>query len=631
MNMSNFSNLCDLNTYNVFPFVAIVGQEKIKKALILNLINPNIGGVLISGEKGTAKSTLVRGLSSLMDNFKLINLPLNITEDRLVGSIDINKAILHGEKALDNGLLQKANGNILYIDEVNLLSEHIVNILLEVSSTGENIIEREGLSYRFPSKFMLVGSMNPEEGNLRSQFIDRFGLFVLAKGEKEKKLRYEIIKRRLEFENDKIVFINKWNEKSIELKHKINMAKMNFCNVNVSDENMMFAASLANEGQCAGHRAEIILIETAKAIAAFNGDKFIKEDYLKEAATYVLPHRIRENIELEKSSENYESNNNELEHQDEIEDDIDTTPSNYDDIKNSLEKNDTSDSSNENQCQDKWEDIKKTEQEINLNIKFAHVKQSTGSGKRAKVRTNSKKGRYVRYCFPKGKVDDIAVDATIRSAVMHKNDNSKLKISIKQDDLRQKVREQHTGANILFLVDASGSMGAQRRMGLVKGTILSLLNEAYQKRDSIGMIAFRKESAEVLLNITRSVDLAQKCLKRLKTGGKSPLASGLYKAYEILKAQKIRNPQSLQYLIIVTDGKANVPLFTSDAVEDALNVGEKIRNESIKSLILDTESGFIKYEFAKKLSLKVDSEYIKISGNSQIELQDNVKKFMKIR
>jgi magnesium chelatase subunit D len=610
-------------TYNGFPFVAIVGQEKIKKALILNLINSKIGGVLISGEKGTAKSTIVRGLAELMEEIDLVNLPLNITEDRLVGGIDIKKAIVNGEKVLDEGVLQKANGNILYIDEVNLLAEQIVNILLEVSSRGENVIEREGLSYCLPSEFILVGSMNPEEGNLRSQFLDRFGLFVLAEGEKEKESRYKIVKRRLDYESDPVGFNLKWDKKTKRLRNQIEIGKKCISKVIISEENLLFSASLASEGKCAGHRAEITLIETAKAIVAFNEKTIMTEDDIEEAAKYVLPHRIREKIEIEESCDA----DNDEEKQEEQEENDDNIPLNSEiDTTQSLK---SSPPTSEEKIEEKWEDIAPNKEEMHLTMQMDGNKKFVGSGKRVKVRTNSEKGRYVKYCFPHEKVTDIALDATIRCAAMHQQEDNGLMITVKKSDLRKKVREQRTGATILFLVDASGSMGAQRRMGAVKGTILSLLNDAYQKRDSIGMIAFRKETAETLLNITRSVDLAQKCLKKLKTGGKSPLALGLYQSYELLKAEKIKNPQALQYLVIVTDGKANIPLFTQDAIEDALNVGKKIANDGINSLVLDTESGYIRYDFAKKLAEEMESDYIKMEGISHDEVEDHVKNFVK--
>ncbi len=610
-------------TYNGFPFVAIVGQEKIKKALILNLINSKIGGVLISGEKGTAKSTIVRGLAELMEEIDLVNLPLNITEDRLVGGIDIKKAIVNGEKVLDEGVLQKANGNILYIDEVNLLAEQIVNILLEVSSRGENVIEREGLSYCLPSEFILVGSMNPEEGNLRSQFLDRFGLFVLAEGEKEKESRYKIVKRRLDYESDPVGFNLKWDKKTKRLRNQIEIGKKCISKVIISEENLLFSASLASEGKCAGHRAEITLIETAKAIVAFNEKTIMTEDDIEEAAKYVLPHRIREKIEIEESCDA----DNDEEKQEEQEENDDNIPLNSEiDTTQSLK---SSPPTSEEKIEEKWEDIAPNKEEMHLTMQMDGNKKFVGSGKRVKVRTNSEKGRYVKYCFPHEKVTDIALDATIRCAAMHQQEDNGLMITVKKSDLRKKVREQRTGATILFLVDASGSMGAQRRMGAVKGTILSLLNDAYQKRDSIGMIAFRKETAETLLNITRSVDLAQKCLKKLKTGGKSPLALGLYQSYELLKAEKIKNPQALQYLVIVTDGKANIPLFTQDAIEDALNVGKKIANDGINSLVLHTESGYIRYDFAKKLAEEMESDYIKMEGISHDEVEDHVKNFVK--
>ena len=613
-----------------FPFLAVKGQERIKKALILNVINPKIGGVLISGEKGTAKSTLVRGLSNILSDIRVVNLPLNVTEDRLVGSIDIKKAIDEGKKGLDSGILKDAHNQILYIDEVNLLSEYIVNILLEVTSSKTNNVQREGISVSHPSDFILIGSMNPEEGILRSQFIDRFGLYVEAISEDDRDTRTEIIKRRLEYEKNPKLYCKKWQKENENLKLMMYKSKEILKSIKISKENFEFAASISKEGRCAGHRAEIILIETSRAIAALNSNSVIEEDYIKEAATYVLPHRLREEICIDEitSEQNEPSISNDYNqdaenHNDEIQENINNLDG------RSLENK--NESSLGEEIEDNIEDIQEINEKLTINVAFDVKKDVKGSGKRNKVKTDIKQGRYIKYKIPHGKINDIAIDATLRIAAcsQKKRQNNGLAINIKTEDLREKVREKRTGAIILFLVDASGSMGAKKRMGAVKGAVLSLLNDAYQKRDSVGVMAFRKDSADVLLNITRSVDLAQKCLKDISTGGKTPLALGLYKAYEILRTNKIKNKDALQYLVIVSDGKANVGLKTNNCLEDALSIAENIKADGIKSMVIDTESGYIQYGFAKELSKKLDSSYVKISNINKFEIESSIKDLIK--
>ena len=278
----------------VFPFAAIIGQEKVKRALLLNLINPQIGGVLLNGEKGTAKSTLVRGMAALSEGMKVIDLPLNITEDRLVGTVDIEKTLAEGKRNFEPGILKEAHENILYVDEVNLLSEHLVNCLLEVASSGVNRIEREGISFAHPSRFVLIGTMNPEEGYLRSQFLDRFGLYIEVGGCTDILERKEIIKRRLEYERSPLDFIEKWRWESDVLAQQIEDAKNYLSKVQVSDNAMKLAAEIAKEANCAGHRAELVIAETAKAMAAYERRSNISIENIKEAAEYALPHRKRE-------------------------------------------------------------------------------------------------------------------------------------------------------------------------------------------------------------------------------------------------------------------------------------------------------------------------------------------------
>ncbi|EHO82948.1 ATP-binding protein [Fusobacterium ulcerans] len=315
----------------LYPFTGIVGQEKMKEALVLNIINPALGGVLIRGEKGTAKSTLVRGLASLLaernenhcefhcdpekpDEFcdeclkkykageeiqiiqgkmKVVNLPISATEDRVVGTLDIEHAIKNGEKKFEKGILAQSNRNILYVDEINLLDDHIVDVLLDSAAMGVNSIEREGISFSHPAKFVLVGTMNPEEGDLRPQLLDRFGLVVDVAGEKETSKRVEVVKRRLEFEADPEKFIKKYEKDENELKEKIEKSKKILKNVKCSDEMYEIAAKISIALNVDGHRADISVIKTAITIAAYEGREDVSKKDMLRAAVLTLPHRMR--------------------------------------------------------------------------------------------------------------------------------------------------------------------------------------------------------------------------------------------------------------------------------------------------------------------------------------------------
>lgn len=277
----------------VYPFTAIVGQEDMKKALLLNLINPSLGGVLIRGEKGTAKSTAVRALGALLEEVRVVELPISATEDRVVGSLNIEEAVKNGEKVFEPGILVQANGNILYVDEINLLDDHIVDILLDSAAMGVNTVEREGISYSHAAKFVLVGTMNPEEGDLRPQLLDRFGLVVEIKGEEDIEKRSELIRRRLSFEQDPQEFIREYKEEENTLKCKIKEAKELLPKIIIEEKCYRDAAKIGAALHVDGHRADITLLKTALTLAAFYGEEKISRKHILEAAKMVLPHRMR--------------------------------------------------------------------------------------------------------------------------------------------------------------------------------------------------------------------------------------------------------------------------------------------------------------------------------------------------
>ncbi len=603
-----------------YPFTAIVGQEDMKKCILLNLINPKINGLLISGEKGSGKSLIVRSINNLIENIKVIELPLNITEDSLVGSINIKKAVTFGKFDVEYGLLKEANKNIIYIDEVNLLSNQIKNILIEVNSSKENIIERDGISAKHESDFLLIGSMNPEEGIISSQFLDKFGLFINVRGESDLNKRKLIMKRRLEYEKNSKDFYNKYKKEEENLKEKILIAKENLDKVIISDDIYILIADVIKKSNCQGHRGDIILLETSKAIAAYNNRDFVTFDDVKSASRYVLTHRMREELEIEEQIED----NRDLSNEDKSLDQENSydNQDNYDmeslkDLSNEIDK----------LMDDIKEDIENINNDLEIKIKDSHTLKDMGTGKRLKVKTDTNKGRYIRYkALKNDKPTDIAFDASLKVAAINQSNREKtnMAVNIRKSDLREKIRESKTGASIIFLVDASGSMGARKRMGAVKGAALSLLNDAYQKRDNVSIIAFRDKKAEVILQSTKSVDLAKKSLEDIKTGGLTPLALGLDRAYIYAKAEKRRKDNPLVYLVILSDGKANVALKTDDPLKDAYDISKKIKSDNIKSLVLDTESGFMNYGYAKELSKALDGDYIKLSKVSKEEIKSNV-------
>lgn len=626
-----------------YPFAAIVGQEYVKNALLYNLIEPRIGGVLLCGEKGTAKSTIVRGMAALTDQ-KVVDLPLSITEDMLVGAIDFERAVKDGVREFSGGLLQRAHENILYVDEVNLLPDGIVSTLICAAASGENLVEREGISYRHDSRFVLVGTMNPEEGKLRPQFLDRFGLYVDVVGELDLEIRTEIIRRRMDYERDPESFCRAWQEESEVLRRRVLRARELVEQVEVDASIRSLAGKYAQQAGTEGNRCEVVLIRTASAVAAWNGRDYITAEDLKEAAVYVLPHRQRQKLPpmeeqppQQSSEEPEQPEDSEQEQQDEPrpEEPREQPPEpeqNYEEQEgNDGEEVDTPPPEmNEGSGSDE-EQLVEGEEVALLSLIPAIPRDRLlrqGSGRRSKTKSGANKGRYAAFtAHSTPRQHDLALDATLRVAAPYQSrrDHTDCAVALTDSDLRFKVREDHVGATIVFAVDASGSMGAQKRMKAAKEAILSMLLDSYQKRDRIGLVAFRKEGAQTLLDITASVDLAQKKLQQLPTGGRTPLAAGLYQSWQLLKARKLKDPELLPMLVLVTDGRANKPLWTEDPVADAMRAAELIRQDHIHTVVVDTEKDFISLHIARQLADAMDATYYKVDELKADQLQTIVK------
>lgn len=637
-----------MNINSLYPFAAVVGQEEAKKALLIALVNPKAGGLLIGGRKGTAKSVLSRSTRELIGGRKLIDLPLNVTEDMLFGSIDIEYAVSKGQKRFAPGILARANGNILYIDEVNLLRQELLLAVLDANAAGINQVERDGISFTHPVNLTVLATMNPEEGVLPQHILDRFGMYVDVQSETDIDQRVQIMQRALAFSKDMGAFHEQYAEATQTLAAKVARAVELLPQVQLSDAMIILAANMVSQALCAGHRAELYLLEAAKALAALTERTYVLPKDVEEAAQFVLPHRMRKPPEPEpeeQEAENSEQDNQEQEEEDSSDNnennaqDDNSLPPPFDNNANDDAEDNEQNENNQQEQQDNNNKPAPEEQIADIDRSFRLPKMvldlgkdhniRRGSGKRSTTRTDLKQGRYVRAELPKNKVEDLAFDATIRAAAPYQKmrENNGCALNIKPEDLRQKVREKRIGNTFLFAVDASGSMGAKERMRAVKGAIFYMLQEAYQKRDRVGMIAFRRQKAEVLLPITRSVDLAQKCLAELPTGGKTPLADGLAQALMMLSMLNKKDSELEPILILVTDGRANAAEAGEDPVESALKMAEKIFKAKIISVVIDTETDFIKLGLAKRIAAAMGANYYSLQRLSKDNIISIVRNF----
>ena len=664
-----------------FPFTAIVGQTPMKRALLLNAINPRIGGVLVRGKKGTAKSTAVRSLAALLPEVpvvpgcpyscppgdpqevcqwcqqagrtggasarqvRIVDLPVGATEDRLVGSLDIEQAIKSGEKNFEPGLIASAHRGILYIDEVNLLNDHLVDVLLDAAAMGRNYVEREGISVSHDAEFMLVGTMNPEEGDLRPQLLDRFGLAVEVDGVFQPEERREVVRRRMAFEAAPFDFMDSWAEAEQAERDRLLSSQQLLAEVIVPDDILELITDICAEYQVDGLRGDIVMYKTASTIAAYEGRMVVDVEDVREAALMALLHRQRRQPfqqphlvteQLDNMLEDFQNQQRDREPSasddspaDDPADDSDREPD---------PPEDDADDPTDAALGDEWFEIGDPYAVQNLQVQPPDRRARRASGRRATTVSGSSVGRYVAARLSEGPASDLALDATLRAAAPHQHSrreaagDSSSALFIEPWDVREKVRETHTGSLILFVVDASGSMGAQRRMVAVKGAVMSLLLDAYQRRDRVGLVAFRGTGAELLLPPTGSVEMAQWCLQEMPTGGRTPLARGLYVAMETLETERLKDRDVLPLLVLLSDGRANVSLAGEQLKQTATSDGEvqdlsrMIADAKIPAVVVDTEQDFIKLGLSEKIAEAMSARCIKLDDLAAESLADAVRR-----
>ena len=627
--------------YPRYPFTAVVGQEQAKKALLLALVNPRTGGLLISGKRGTAKSVLVRAAAPFTPTGSLVELPLGATDDMVFGSLDVDAALRDGERRLRHGLLHRAAHTLIYMDEVNLLREEVLKSVLEGASAGMFSLERDGVSAVEEISCIPVGTMDPEEGVLSPVLLDSFGMFAAMDDVEETEPRAEIARRVLAFARAPKAFCRAYVQQEAELQQRAARAREMLPVVEVSHAILHLAAQYAARALCVGNRAEIYLVEAARALAALAGRIYVMPQDIEEAALFVLAHRMsRKKEQREERSRQQKEPQEQLQEQqtesrEESKDEADDAPQEEhpDDAltrdatgSESKEQEDDTEKAQEEAAQtdeeqtspadgdsggedtDETHSIEAVMARLSLLRETVCVRKGK-SGRREIVQLDVPTGRPWRTSLPhRGRRIDLAFAATLRAAAPYQRQrHGEQAVVIRAEDLRVWIRTRRAAANILFLVDASGSMGAKERMKMVKGAVLALLREAYQKRDRVGLIAFRRTSAETLLPMTQSVELAEKKLRSLPTGGKTPLAEGLAAALKMMD-ELSRKEGAETVLVLVTDGRTNVSA-AGKAKEEALRAAEEIARRDAHCIVLDTEKSFPKVGLAPEIAQRMNAGY----------------------
>jgi len=561
----------------VFPFSAIVAQEDFKLCLELTLVDRSIGGVLVLGDKGTGKTTTVRSISQLMKpinpNFNFVNLPIGASEDRVLGSIDLEKLINEKKQVLQKGLLAQANQGILYIDEINLLNDYLIDILLDATATGGYYLEREGLSTWLESNFSLIGTMNPEEGELRPQLLDRFGLSVNIHTPNSLSIRKLIAQRRIAFEQNSDAFIANFQTEEEKIRYRISQAKEHLSKITIPDEIYEYAVEQSIRHQVEGLRADILLVKTAQAYTALQNQRLVTTEFIDKIAPFVLNHRSKN-----PNPPNNNSNN----------------PANHQGKQQKEEQNSHPKSfspQEQNKIFHKENTIEQlrffNSHNLNATRKGLHIKESQNLALHKLYQDNQEQ--------------DIDIFKTVKNYTIKAN-----------FELIYKSNESKSKLYVYFLIDSSGSMARKKQISYVKGLIHQSLNQNKGKRIKFAVIALINGSASICQPLTEQSKQLFGSLDKLPTGGKTNLSAGFQEVYSLIQREK-PSKKSQQQLYIFTDGRINCSNNPSqEPVKEAVKYYYTFLKPLTFTQVINTENSFIKLGKAKELAIQLKSNYINI-------------------
>ena len=566
-----------------FPFHAVVDQDEAKLALTLVAVDSRIGGVLLRGQKGSAKTTLARGLAAVIGDGPFVELPLGATEDRLVGTLDAAAALNGTGIQFRPGLLAEAHGGVLYVDEINLLADHLIDTLLDVTVSGVNVVERDGISHRHPARFVLIGSMNPEEGELRPQLLDRFGLCVEVTAPMAVDARVEAVRRRLSFDGASLAETADAGAKDDDdLRRSIEAA----CPAVIPDDVLHAASGLAVEVGAEGLRADLTLCRSAAALASLEGRDVATTDDLRRVAALVLAHRSRRGpfdpptmdpADLDAALDAVLGD----------EDPADATPDAMPDAAPERSPGPPADGGGPNPGGER---------------PLGHGTSRIVTVPKARP-VAVPRGRHVRDVSVAGG-GALSLGATVRAVVTrHASGDAR---PPGPGDFSAEVRVAPARRTIVVCVDLSGSMGARARAEAAAGTVLGLLTDAYQQRDQVALVGFRGADAEVLLAPTGSVEVARNRLGDLPTGGGTPLAAGIARGLDVARSVPA-DEEAL--LVLLTDGRAT---GTATAFADALTAAAVVRARGVSGLVLDGETGTVRLGLAAQIADAMGARYLHV-------------------
>jgi magnesium chelatase subunit D len=598
-----------------YPFSAIVGHDQLRLALLLCAVRPEIGGALIRGEKGTAKSTAVRGLAALLSaatgnaaagsGAGLVEMPLGATEDRVIGSLDLQRVLRDGEHAFSPGLLARAHGGVLYVDEVNLLHDHLVDVLLDAAAMGRVHIERDGISHSHEARFVLIGTMNPEEGELRPQLLDRFGLTVDVHASRDVDVRMEVIRQRMAYEADPDGFAERYADADAELARRIAEARALVDDVVLPDNELRRIAALCAAFDVDGMRADLVVARTAAAHAAWRGAGTVEEQDIRVAAELALPHRRRRDP--------FDDPGIDREQLDEALAQAGADPEPDPDPPGGGQSADNPAPQSNSHSAAKPQPPRPSAPPSKVFRARALTVPGVGEGapgRRSRARNASGSVVAAAEGTAAGDTNSGAHGLHLFATLLATAERAGAgPLRPRPEDVRRAIREGREGNLVIFVVDASGSMAARDRMAAVSGATLSLLRDAYQRRDKVAVITFRQQRARLLLPPTSSAHIAGRRLARFETGGKTPLAEGLLAARELIVRERARDRSRRPLVVVLTDGRATAG---PDPLGRSRIAASRLLAEGAAAVVVDCETSHVRLGLARQLARQLGAPAVRL-------------------